>query len=94
VRRIELLLLGCALALMAWTGSAGAYVGPGAGITMLGALWAVLVAVALTVGFILFWPVRVLLRRRRRFRQASETEPEPTRAAFDGGSRRHGQPQP
>ncbi len=45
---------------------AQAYIGPGAGITMLGALWGVVVAVALALGAVLFWPIRVLLRRARR----------------------------
>jgi hypothetical protein len=35
---------------------AEAYIGPGAGITMLGALWGVIVAVALALGAVLFWP--------------------------------------
>ncbi len=46
-----------------------AYIGPGAGITMLGALWGVVVAVALALGAVLFWPIRALLRRRKRTAQ-------------------------
>lgn len=42
-----------------------AYIGPGAGITMLGALWGVVVAVALAIGAVLFWPIRALMRRRK-----------------------------
>jgi hypothetical protein len=45
---------------------AEAYIGPGAGITMLGALWGVIVAVALALGAVLFWPIRILLRKRRK----------------------------
>jgi hypothetical protein len=45
---------------------AAAYIGPGAGITMLGALWGVIVAVALALGAVLFWPILVLLRKRRK----------------------------
>ena len=45
---------------------AAAYIGPGAGITMLGALWGVIVAVVLALGAVLFWPIRVLLRKRRK----------------------------
>ena len=55
----------CLAALAAAT-PAHAYIGPGAGITMLGALWGVIVAVALALGAVLFWPMRVLLRRLRR----------------------------
>jgi membrane protein implicated in regulation of membrane protease activity len=43
-----------------------AYIGPGAGITVLGALWGVVVAVVLALAAILLWPLRALLRRRRR----------------------------
>ncbi len=56
--------LACVLAL--WAGPAAAYIGPGAGITMLGALWGVVVAVALALGAVLFWPIRLLLRKRRK----------------------------
>jgi hypothetical protein len=45
---------------------AEAYIGPGAGITMLGALWGVIVAVALALGAVLFWPIRIMLRKRRK----------------------------
>ena len=65
MRRLPVLLLGACLVLVAEPGGAVAYVGPGAGITMLSALWGVLVALLLAIGFVLFWPIRVLLRRRR-----------------------------
>ena len=58
-----------AWALVVWCATASpalAYIGPGAGITMLGALWGVIVAVLLAVAAVLFWPIRALLRRRRR----------------------------
>ena len=61
-----------AIAVMALAGAlvfapqpAAAYIGPGAGITMLGALWGVVLAVAMALGAILFWPIRALLRKRR-----------------------------
>ena len=41
------------------------YVGPGVAITMLGALWAVLVAVVLALVGILLWPIRALIFRWR-----------------------------
>lgn len=50
---------------MSVTASAYAYVGPGAGLSTLGALWGVLLAIVASVGFILLWPVRRLVRRRR-----------------------------
>lgn len=57
---LMLLLLGVTL-----SGPALAYIGPGAGITALGALWGVIVAVAMALGAVLFWPLRALLRRRK-----------------------------
>lgn len=48
--------------------NATAYVGPGAGITLIGALWAVIVAVVLMVGGLLMWPFRALLQRRKNAR--------------------------
>ena len=53
-----------------------AYVGPGAGITMLGALWAVIVAVVLAFGAVLFWPFRMLLRKWRKKPAGAAAEPE------------------
>ncbi len=35
-----------------------AYVGPGAGITMLGALWGLIVAVVAAIAFLVMWPLR------------------------------------
>ena len=49
-----------------WSAAATAYIGPGAGITVLGALWGVIVAIVLTIGAVVLWPFRVLLRRRRK----------------------------
>ncbi len=60
--------LACLLLLLGLTasGPAMAYIGPGAGITMLSALWGVVVAVLLAIGAVLFWPVRALMRRFRK----------------------------
>lgn len=45
------------------TGTAVAYVGPGAGISVLGALWGLIIGVVMAVGIILFWPIRVMIRK-------------------------------
>ncbi len=58
--------LALAIGLAAVPTAAFAYIGPGAGITLLGALWGVLVAIGLAIGAVVYWPVKVLLRRRRR----------------------------
>jgi len=46
-------------------GIAQAYIGPGAGITFIGSLVAILLAVLSAIGFILFWPVRRMLAKRK-----------------------------
>ena len=66
MRDLRLAILLSALWLGLHAAPAMAYIGPGAGITMLGALWGVIVAVFLAIGAVLFWPIRALLRRRRR----------------------------
>ncbi|OSQ32593.1 hypothetical protein [Thalassospira sp. MCCC 1A03138] len=48
---------------------AQAYVGPGAGLSLLSALWAVLAAVFVAVGFVLLWPIRKMMRKRKRAQQ-------------------------
>lgn len=55
-----------ALAIFASTPALG-YVGPGAGLTLLSALWGLLVAVVAAMAFLVVWPIR----RWRRRRQAS-----------------------
>jgi hypothetical protein len=42
-----------------------AYVGPGAGVTMLGALWAVVAGILLGIAGLLIWPIRAFLHRRK-----------------------------
>lgn len=42
-----------------------AYMGPGAGLGLTGALFGLLLAVLSACGFLLFWPLRVLRNRRR-----------------------------
>jgi membrane protein implicated in regulation of membrane protease activity len=54
-----------AAALLLLPGTAFAYVGPGAGLTMIGALWAVILAVLMALFFVVAWPVRRMLRRAR-----------------------------
>lgn len=49
--------------------AAYAYVGPGAGLSLLGALWALLVAIAAAVAFVVAWPIRRMRRRKREERE-------------------------
>jgi hypothetical protein len=59
------------LAALAAPGTAGAYMGPGAGLGMLGSLIAVIAAVALAVMGLLLLPLRIILKRRRRAAEAN-----------------------
>jgi hypothetical protein len=50
--------------------AAAAYVGPGAGLTMLGALWAVIAAILFALAGLVIWPIRAMRRRRRELASA------------------------
>jgi membrane protein implicated in regulation of membrane protease activity len=54
--------------------TAAAYVGPGAGLSLLSALWALLLALFTALVFAVAWPLRQLLRRRRAEREASQRD--------------------
>ena len=58
---------------------AAAYVGPGAGLSLLGAFWGLLLAVVAALGFVIFWPLRRLFRRGR----AKEPERAPVNRPAD-----------
>ena len=66
MRTINLLLISISASAVALIPDVAlAYVGPGAGISVLGALWGLIVGVVLAVGMILFWPMRILLRKMK-----------------------------
>jgi membrane protein implicated in regulation of membrane protease activity len=44
---------------------AAAYIGPGAGLSLLGAFWGLLLAVVAALGFVILWPLRRMFRRQR-----------------------------
>ncbi len=58
------------IALLIVSASAEAYIGPGAGLSFLGSLWAALVGIVLALVAILSWPIRLLWRRLRGTRAA------------------------
>jgi hypothetical protein len=66
-----------------WCAPAMAYIGPGAGVTVLGALWGVIVAIVLTIGAVVLWPFRILLRKRRKgaAKSVGETASETKKSA-------------
>jgi len=45
-------------------GPAEAYIGPGAGISLLGAFWGLILAVTTAVAAVVWYPIRKLLRSR------------------------------
>ncbi|WP_292339309.1 hypothetical protein [Mesorhizobium sp.] len=61
-----------------------AYVGPGAGLGLLGALWALIAALATALSFIVAWPFRKALKRRRASRGMEPTEKSAHRAEREG----------
>ena len=56
---------------------AAAYVGPGAGLSLLGAFWGLLLAVAAALGFVILWPLRRLFRRGRAHAPEHATDGQP-----------------
>lgn len=61
-----LLRSGLAAALMlAPFAAAQAYVGPGAGLSLLGALWGVIAAIGAALAFVILWPLRRMRRRKK-----------------------------
>jgi lipopolysaccharide export LptBFGC system permease protein LptF len=52
---------------------AQAYVGPGAGLSLLAALWGLVVAIGVAVIFFIMWPIR-RMRRRKAAAQAAASQ--------------------
>ena len=44
---------------------AAAYIGPGAGLSLVGAFWGLVLAVGAALGFLLLWPIRRMFKRSR-----------------------------
>lgn len=64
--------IGLAVVIAAFAQPSLAYVGPGAGLSVLGALWGLILALLAALGFLLMWPLR---RYRRQRAQASAPPP-------------------
>lgn len=87
-RQAALLAAGVSAAVLA-ASPAIAYVGPGAGLTLLGALWGLILAVVVSVGFILLWPIRRMMRRNKRAASDQQAmDDDPTHAMLTNPSDR------
>lgn len=65
---------------------AAAYIGPGAGLSLLGALWGLLAAVGAALLFVVTWPFRRMLRRKR---ASTQTSADSTETDDDTSSQTH-----
>lgn len=74
-----------ALLLLTPVSAALGYIGPGAGISVLGSLLSILVTFFVAIGAIVFWPLRKLLKRRKARREVADgAEPGLDRADTPG----------
>lgn len=67
--------------------AAQAYVGPGAGLSLLGALWGLLLALGAALVFLLLWPWRRYRHRRAQARKAAEMTASQQRQAAGAQAR-------
>ena len=65
------------LLLLCLSASAFAYVGPGAGISVLGSLLGILATIVVAIGAIIVWPLRKVLKRRKAVAQGESSESGP-----------------
>jgi hypothetical protein len=68
------------LFLCSLSGFAQAYIGPGAGITFIGALIGLVVAIFSAIGFIIFWPIRRAMKKMKGKNADLDAEAEPEAA--------------
>lgn len=65
-----------------FSASAIAYIGPGAGISVLGSLLGIVVTIVVAIGAIVMWPLRKLLKKKR----AAAAQAELSDAGADSGA--------
>lgn len=64
--KLKVSLVFATVALSCVSGPAFGYIGPGAGLSALGAVLGLLLTIVMAVGVIVSWPVRHLMRRTKR----------------------------
>jgi membrane protein implicated in regulation of membrane protease activity len=69
IKTITLILL--ALVLLTPVSTALAYVGPGAGMSVLGSLLSILATIVVAIGAIIIWPLRKFMKRRKARRNST-----------------------
>jgi hypothetical protein len=69
IKTITLILL--ALVLLTPVSTALAYVGPGAGMSVLGSLLSILATIVVATGAIIIWPLRKFMKRRKARRKCA-----------------------
>ncbi len=83
-RFIPLILAGVALAAVPL--SAQAYVGPGAGISLLGALWALIAVIGSAILYIVLWPLRRMRKRRKQKKNPDQMQRDATAPQENGAA--------
>ena len=66
--------LSAALIVLLQPLAAHSYVGPGAGLTMLGSLWGLILAVVFVIFGLLFLPFKIMRNRMKKKKELAETE--------------------
>lgn len=69
------LVIGVSL-LLALVDPVFAYIGPGAGIPVIGSLFGLIATIFVAIGAILFWPIRKVLKRRKKRAQEQNAQAE------------------
>jgi len=77
-RRIMVLAVICGALLLSTPFPAQAYVGPGAGISLLGALWALIAVIGSAILYVVLWPLRRLRKRRKQDAEPGQARRVPT----------------
>jgi len=54
-----------------------AYIGPGAGISVLGGLLGIITTLIVAIGAILFWPIRKMLKKKKASKPEAEKQQVP-----------------